>query len=415
VLTAKELGKVERALRAGPAAHGWHTELWTLARVADVIAMETGVRYHIGHLWKILRRLGWSWQKPARRAIERDEEEITRWVREESGVSPTRCETHVQMVTIAARQGANRVRSQRSLLLGFLRHTGLSSFDRLVMLLATLAGSVKAPEPQRQIIQRGLGPPRFVALEECADLVEVVRQREGQHPPRPPIALAVPAVCVEKAPEQGGIRAEGPEVDDHQVVVGVEQPNVVEVEHADRSDLAWRSIDVDVARVQVTVGERRRVTVEDEGAGRGQEAVEVVQQVSGQDSSLTVLLRAALQASGEEARRLESTDRRLDPMHSPQEVAEKGRDTQTVRRGDWALVERPAGQHAQDAVRPAEQRRPRKQLSGGQQGGHGQPVPAEQPQGAGLDGPRVSIRERLVQLDHDWSGDRHHVHAGGHR
>ena len=36
-----------------------------------------------------------------------------------------RCETHVQMVTIAARQGANRVRSQRSLLLGFLRHTGL--------------------------------------------------------------------------------------------------------------------------------------------------------------------------------------------------------------------------------------------------------------------------------------------------
>ena len=83
VLTAKELCKVERALRAGPAAHGWHTELWTLARVADVIAMETGVRYHIGHVWKILRALGWSWQKPARRAIERDEEEIARWVREE--------------------------------------------------------------------------------------------------------------------------------------------------------------------------------------------------------------------------------------------------------------------------------------------------------------------------------------------
>jgi len=82
-LTAKELSEVERALRAGPAAYGWHTELWTLARVADVIAMETGVRYHIGHVWKILRRLGWTWQKPAWRAIERDEEEIARWVREE--------------------------------------------------------------------------------------------------------------------------------------------------------------------------------------------------------------------------------------------------------------------------------------------------------------------------------------------
>lgn len=74
---------MQQALLKGPAAYGWHTELWTLERVADVIAMETGIRYHIGHVWKILRRLGWSWQKPARRAIERNEEEITRWVREE--------------------------------------------------------------------------------------------------------------------------------------------------------------------------------------------------------------------------------------------------------------------------------------------------------------------------------------------
>ena len=83
LLTAKELRQVERALLKGPGTYGWSTELWTLERVADVIAMETGVRYHIGHVWRILRRLGWSWQKPARRAIERDEEAITRWVREE--------------------------------------------------------------------------------------------------------------------------------------------------------------------------------------------------------------------------------------------------------------------------------------------------------------------------------------------
>ena len=83
LLTARELSKVQQALLKGPAAYGWHTELWTLERVADVIAMETGIRYHVGHVWKILRRLGWSWQKPARRASERDEEAITRWVREE--------------------------------------------------------------------------------------------------------------------------------------------------------------------------------------------------------------------------------------------------------------------------------------------------------------------------------------------
>lgn len=83
LLTSQELSKVQRALLKGPSEYGWHTELWTLERVADVIAMETGIRYTVGHVWKILRRLGWSWQKPARRAIERDEEAITRWVREE--------------------------------------------------------------------------------------------------------------------------------------------------------------------------------------------------------------------------------------------------------------------------------------------------------------------------------------------
>jgi transposase len=61
LLTAKELSKVQRALLKGPAEYGWHTELWTLERVADVIAMETGIRYTVGHVWKILRRLGWSW------------------------------------------------------------------------------------------------------------------------------------------------------------------------------------------------------------------------------------------------------------------------------------------------------------------------------------------------------------------
>jgi putative transposase len=82
-LTDQELKVVERALRRGPGAYGWSTQLWTLERVADVIAMEIGVRYHVGHVWRILRQLGWSWQKPARRAIERDEEAISRWVEEE--------------------------------------------------------------------------------------------------------------------------------------------------------------------------------------------------------------------------------------------------------------------------------------------------------------------------------------------
>src|SRR5262249_41331611 len=70
-LAASELGQLDRALRQGPRAHGFATDLWTLERVAAVIEAQTGVVYHPGHVWKLLRdKLGWSRQRPARRAVE---------------------------------------------------------------------------------------------------------------------------------------------------------------------------------------------------------------------------------------------------------------------------------------------------------------------------------------------------------
>jgi transposase len=69
------------ALRQGARAHGFDTDHWTLARIATVIERVTGVGYHPGDVWKLLRRrLGWRLQRPARRAIERDEQAIARWV-----------------------------------------------------------------------------------------------------------------------------------------------------------------------------------------------------------------------------------------------------------------------------------------------------------------------------------------------
>jgi transposase len=78
-LSIAALAAVEGALRAGPAAQGFRTDLWTLPRVADVIKRLTGIRHHPGHVWRILRRLGWSLQRPARRARERDDAAIERW------------------------------------------------------------------------------------------------------------------------------------------------------------------------------------------------------------------------------------------------------------------------------------------------------------------------------------------------
>jgi len=68
-------------LRQGPAHHGFSTELWTLERVAEVIELRFGVKYHPSQVWRILLALGWSCQKPQSRARERDEEAIARWRR----------------------------------------------------------------------------------------------------------------------------------------------------------------------------------------------------------------------------------------------------------------------------------------------------------------------------------------------
>jgi transposase len=80
-LSDPQLADLKQALRRGARAQGFDTDHWTLARIATVIQRLTGIGYHPGHVWKLLRyRLGWRLQRPARRAIERDEQAIARWV-----------------------------------------------------------------------------------------------------------------------------------------------------------------------------------------------------------------------------------------------------------------------------------------------------------------------------------------------
>lgn len=68
-------------LTAGPEAAGLVGQLWTGPRVAALIEREFGVVHSPKYLPELLRRLGFSPQKPARRAVERDEEAIAAWVR----------------------------------------------------------------------------------------------------------------------------------------------------------------------------------------------------------------------------------------------------------------------------------------------------------------------------------------------
>ena len=73
-LTDQQGAQVLQLLLQGARAHGFANELWTLKRMAAVIQVHFGVRYHPAHVWKLLRRLGWSCQVPDRRAMQRDEQ-----------------------------------------------------------------------------------------------------------------------------------------------------------------------------------------------------------------------------------------------------------------------------------------------------------------------------------------------------
>ena len=78
-LNARQLQKVEAALKKGAVFHGFTADRWTLPRVATVIERLTGVRYHPGHVWKVLGSMKWSSQKPAQQAKERNAQKVAYW------------------------------------------------------------------------------------------------------------------------------------------------------------------------------------------------------------------------------------------------------------------------------------------------------------------------------------------------
>lgn len=83
-LSDRQLHELEALLLQGASRHGWPNDLWTAARVKEVIRRHFGIDYHPEHVRKVLkRRLGWTSQKPQVKAKERDEDGIRRWMCEE--------------------------------------------------------------------------------------------------------------------------------------------------------------------------------------------------------------------------------------------------------------------------------------------------------------------------------------------
>jgi transposase len=80
-LDARQFEGLRVALLRGALAHGFGTELWTLKRVRELIRRLYGVTFSEVHVWRLLGAMGFSSQKPERRAIERNEQAVVAWKR----------------------------------------------------------------------------------------------------------------------------------------------------------------------------------------------------------------------------------------------------------------------------------------------------------------------------------------------
>jgi len=80
-LGAAQRQRLVKRLLQGAIANGFATELWTTSRVASLIEKRFGVQFHRSHVARLLHELGFSCQKPERRALERDEARIEQWKR----------------------------------------------------------------------------------------------------------------------------------------------------------------------------------------------------------------------------------------------------------------------------------------------------------------------------------------------
>ncbi len=80
-LSTMQKRQLEKALLQGAQAAGFPSNLWTCRRVGEFIARRFGIRYHVNHLGRLLHSLGWSPQKPTRRAIERNEAALHNWLK----------------------------------------------------------------------------------------------------------------------------------------------------------------------------------------------------------------------------------------------------------------------------------------------------------------------------------------------
>lgn len=83
----KKLGSHERiiltkAIERGPRSVGFNGNVWTSSMVAEYIQKRWGIKYHPGHVRKLLHKLGFSVQYPRDKLALADKEAQETWLKE---------------------------------------------------------------------------------------------------------------------------------------------------------------------------------------------------------------------------------------------------------------------------------------------------------------------------------------------
>jgi transposase len=78
-LSDAQISELTRLLKAGSIAAGYANEMWTLARISALVEVRFNVRFASSSMWALLNRMGWSVQRPARQARQRNEADIASW------------------------------------------------------------------------------------------------------------------------------------------------------------------------------------------------------------------------------------------------------------------------------------------------------------------------------------------------
>jgi len=112
-LNVRQIETLKQALLAGAEAAGFSGELWTIERVRALIQRRFGVRYGHSGAWKLLGNLGFTSQRPARVAAERNPAGARNWQREFRRVKKTPASRVPGSPSSTNPESANEARSGR--------------------------------------------------------------------------------------------------------------------------------------------------------------------------------------------------------------------------------------------------------------------------------------------------------------